>query len=240
MNRDKLRIRFRKGGELRFLSHHDLLRAFERMMRRAGLPLRFSQGFHPKPRMVFASALGLGIVGCQEVLEIELEEPLVCELVHARLAEQAPHGMEVLSVQRIDPRTTARAHRAVYELPVPVDCLPALGSRINELLEQEESWVERTKPEARRINVRAYLIDLTVRRDRLVIELRITPQGSARPEEVLRVLGLDELLPDGAVLERTLLELEDESGVQDTEPAGRSLLPAATASSHPPGSKEPT
>ena len=50
--RDKIRIRFRKGGDLRLLSHHDLMRSFERMLRRAALPLRNSQGFHPKPRLV--------------------------------------------------------------------------------------------------------------------------------------------------------------------------------------------
>jgi len=55
MDFDKFRIRFRKVGDLRLLSHHDLMRTFERMLRRAGLPFRSTEGFHPKPRMVFAS-----------------------------------------------------------------------------------------------------------------------------------------------------------------------------------------
>ena len=59
----KVRLRFAKGGSLRWLSHHDLMRAFERMLRRAALPFRRTQGFHPHPRLVFALSLPLGVVG---------------------------------------------------------------------------------------------------------------------------------------------------------------------------------
>ncbi len=229
MSRDKVRIRFRKGGDLRFLSHHDLLRTFERMMRRADLPLRFSEGFHPKPRMVFASALGLGVVGCEEVLEIELEECLPCAELQQRLSEQAPQGLNILSVKRVDPRFTGQARQALYELPLPADCLLGLEARMAELLNQTECWVDRTKPGPRRINVRAYLSGLTLRGDRLLIELRITPQGSARPEEVLRLLGLDHLLLEGAVLERTRLELDDESRTQADAIPNRHSLPVQSA-----------
>ena len=73
---DKHRIRFRKTAALRLISHHDLMRCFERMLRRAGLPFHSSEGFNPKPRMVFALSLGLGIVGADEIVELELEEEL--------------------------------------------------------------------------------------------------------------------------------------------------------------------
>src|SRR5262245_17008747 len=95
---DKVRIRFRKGGDLRLVSHHDLMRAFERMLRRAALPFRSTSGFHPKPRLVFALSLPLGIVGCDEVAELELTEPVDPADIHARLAQQAPAGLEILSV----------------------------------------------------------------------------------------------------------------------------------------------
>src|ERR1700756_418971 len=57
MVKDKVRIRFRKDGDLRFVSHHDLMRSFERMLRRAGLPFRSTSGFNPKPRLIFALSL---------------------------------------------------------------------------------------------------------------------------------------------------------------------------------------
>src|SRR5690242_10956811 len=75
----KVRFRFRKDGALRLLSHHDLLRTFERMLRRAALPVRATRGFHPKPRLVFALSLPLGVVGCEEVAELELDADLPAE-----------------------------------------------------------------------------------------------------------------------------------------------------------------
>src|SRR5258708_18988302 len=70
---DKVRIRFRKDDDLRLLSHHDLMRAFQRMLRRASLPVQHSQGFHPQPRLIFALSLPLGVIGCEEVVELELD-----------------------------------------------------------------------------------------------------------------------------------------------------------------------
>src|SRR5438034_10961603 len=96
MVRDKVRIRFRKAGDLRLVSHHDLMRCFERMLRRAELPVHRTEGFHPKPRLVFALSLGLGIVGQEEVAELELDAELPPEEVRDRLAGQTPAGLDIL------------------------------------------------------------------------------------------------------------------------------------------------
>src|SRR5439155_18076518 len=117
--REKVRVRFRKGGDLRLLSHHDLMRTFERLLRRASLPFRSSEGFHPKPRFVFALSLPLGIVGCEEVVELELDEELDPEAIHARLAAQAPPGLDILTVRRIDRRAGAQVCRATYRIALP-------------------------------------------------------------------------------------------------------------------------
>ncbi len=85
----KFRIRFRKCGDLRFLSHHDLMRAFERMLRRAALPFRSTEGFHPHPRLVFALSLPLGVVGLDEAVELELLQELPPEEVFSRLGADA-------------------------------------------------------------------------------------------------------------------------------------------------------
>src|SRR5947209_15385925 len=107
MVRDKLRIRFRKHRDLRLISHHDLMRCFERMLRRAALPFHATEGFNPKPRMAFALSLALGIVGCEEVLELELDAWLSPEEIHERLTRQAPAGLEILSVRRIERKRKA-------------------------------------------------------------------------------------------------------------------------------------
>ncbi len=212
MVRDKVRIRFRKTGDLRFTSHHDLMRCFERMLRRAGLPFHSTAGFNPKPRLVFAMPLPLGVNGTQEVVELELDAESPPDQVRDRLVRQAPPGLEILSVTRIDPKTTAHVRQACYRIAVPPERCGDLTGRIQELLARPECWVERSRPQRRRIDLRPYLSDVRLSQNMLEMDLWVTPNGTARPEEILRGLGLEELLENGAVFERTSLELEDESG----------------------------
>jgi radical SAM-linked protein len=217
--RAKVRIRFRKAGPLRVLSHHDLMRTFERMLRRADLPFGRTQGFHPKPRLVFALSLPLGVVGCEEVVELELAHALPPEEVHTRLARQAPPGLEILAVRRVDFRAGARVRRLCYRVGVPAERIPPLRRRAAEVLAAPACWIERTRPPQRRLDLRPFLEDLRVLdaaggsasgAGTLEVHLRLTPSGTARPEEVLRLLDLQDLLDAGAVFERSRLELEDE------------------------------
>src|SRR5712692_169632 len=114
MVRVKVRIRFRKTGDLRLISHHDLMRCFERMLRRAGLPFHSTQGFNPRPRLVFALSLPLGVVGCEEVAELELTEPVSADAVHDRLTQQAPAGLVILSVRPAASKAAAQVRRVCY------------------------------------------------------------------------------------------------------------------------------
>ena len=93
MTADKFRFRFSKSGTLRLVSHHDLMRCAERMLRRAAVPFKSTAGFHPTPRLVFALSLPLGVVGCDEVVELELTEPRDGDELLATLNAQAPTGM---------------------------------------------------------------------------------------------------------------------------------------------------
>jgi radical SAM-linked protein len=212
--RDKVRIRFHKGGALRLLSHHDLLRTFERLLRRAEVPFRRTQGFNPHPRLVFALALPLGVVGRAEVVELELTESLPPDEIHARITRQAPPGLDVLSVQRIDPRSTARVRGLCYALTVPAERVSELRRRIAEVLVAPECLVERERPQRRRFDLRPVIRDLRLtpapEGALLEMDLRLTAAGTARPEELLALLGLADLTDAGVVLERTL-ELEDEA-----------------------------
>jgi radical SAM-linked protein len=218
---DKVRLRFRKGDDLRLLSHHDLMRAFQRMLRRAALPVRQSKGFNPQPRLVFALSLPLGVVGCEEVVELELDEILPLEELRERLVRQAPPGLDILSIKRIGPRAGAQVRRLTYRVALPVDRVAGLPQRIAATLASPECWVERTRPPVRRVDLRSFLSDLRLTEVTpksqpeettyaLEMELCLTPHGTARPEEVLSLLGLQDMVEAGAVLERSRLELEDE------------------------------
>jgi radical SAM-linked protein len=232
--RDKIRIRFTKGGALRLLSHHDLMRAFERMLRRADLPFRNSQGFHPKPRIVFALSLPLGVVGREEVVELELSQVLPLDELQRRLTAQCPPGLELLSFRRLEGRVTAQVKALTYRIALPPERVAAVRQRIEAVLAAKECWVERTRPPARRVDLRAFVRDLRITpafseprplgsgdaaplphgrgsdSPSLEMDLWLTPQGTARPEEVLTLLGVNDLLDAGALLERARLELTDE------------------------------
>jgi len=209
--RNKVRIRFRKDGDLRLVSHHDLMVCFERMLRRADLPFHSTQGFHPKPRLVFALSLALGIVGCEEVVELELSAPLPPEEIHARLTRQAPPGLTFLSVRRIDPRARGHVAGVTYRLALPPGRGTGLPERMAQLLSVPECWIERTRPQARKLDIRPYLRDLRLVPGAVEMDLGVTPQGTARPGEILALLGLSDLLDQGAILERTRLEITDET-----------------------------
>src|SRR6266404_1803019 len=211
---DKFRIRFRKVGDLRLLSHHDLMRTFERMLRRAGLPFRTTEGFHPKPRMVFALSLPLGVAGLDEVVELELTEELPSEEVLSRLTAEAPVGLELFSIRRIALLLTGQVCRAVYHVPIPLERRDSVPSLCAALLAQAEIWVERAHPKPKRVNIRPYLLGLLLDAG-LNIDLRVTPTGSARADEVLALLGLSDLLDAGALLERSTLEIQDEQSKGD-------------------------
>ncbi len=223
---DKVRLRFRKSGDLRWLSHHDLLRCFERMLRRANLPVHQTRGFHPHPRLVFALSLPLGVVGCEEVAELEMDERLPPEEIAHRLNAQTPPGLEILSVAPVPRKASAQVRSLSYRLSVPAERCPALQERLREVLAATEILVGRGEPSrgqiplmtaeseprcaASTINVRPFVRHLSLQEGALHIDLWLTPSGTARPMEILAVLGVTDLLEAGAVLERVRLELHDE------------------------------
>ena len=208
-SRSKYRIRFAKSDDLRFLSHHDLMHVFERMFRRAALPLGTTHGFNPRPKLTFALSLALGLSGRAEVLEIELSQPLAADEIQARLRERCPPGLLIHGVRAIELRASARVRRALYALRLPTP-FPDLPERCAELLTRTDCWHVRRRPHARRINLRPFIDTLTGQDDRVAMALWITPYGAARPEEIAAALGLHDALDQGAVIERVDLELMDE------------------------------
>jgi radical SAM-linked protein len=211
--KDKVRLRFRKDGALRWLSHHDLLRTFERLLRRSGLPFRNTQGFNPHPRIVFALSLPLGVIGRAEIVELELDEEIDPEEVRQRLQAQCPAGLEILAASRIRPNSGVHVSGLCYGILVPQERIESTQRHIDSILSGGPCWVERTKPTPRRLDIRPFIreVRLSPESGFLEVDLWLLPTGTARPDEVLAVLGLADLLESGSVLERVRLEMADEN-----------------------------
>ncbi len=208
----KYRLRFAKNGDLRLISHHDMIRCLERMVRRARIPLAMSQGFTPRPRIVFASPLALGIVGREEAVDVELTEPVEPADLLRRLAEVAPNGLEWLEAVPLSAGSSAPIPSvAEYCVDVPEDRWEQTRLALDSLLSSAEYVVTRRRPDRgreTRVNLRPFVesAELTAS-GTLKARLRMGPDGSVRPEELLEALGLRGLLDQGAILERTRLEL---------------------------------
>jgi radical SAM-linked protein len=216
---DKLRFRFAKTGTLRLLSHHDLMRCLERMLRRAALPFKSTAGFHPGPRVVFALSLPLGVEGLDEVVEIEFLKELDADETLNALRAQAPLGLDFTRVSVVPMRATGVPRRITYRLPVPADRAGALRERCDEVTAQEKVWVERLRPNPKRLNIRPYLRTVTVAEGHLVLDLWVTGTGTARADELLKLLNATDLVEAGAVAARTTVELRDEVDRTTTDPA---------------------
>src|SRR5262245_60785641 len=91
--RQRVRVRFTKQDDLRWISHRDLMRVWERLFRRAGVALSMTEGFHPKPRINFPSALAVGIAGLDELVEIDLAEEMTAEALRAAIEPELAPGM---------------------------------------------------------------------------------------------------------------------------------------------------
>ena len=231
---DKLRFRFSKAGTLRLLSHLDLMRCVERMLRRASIPYKSTAGFHPTPRAVFALSLPLGVVGRAEVVGLELTRPCDPADVLARLQAEAPAGLAFTAVSVVPMKATALPRRVVYRLPLPAERTVAATARCDQLVRADKVWVDRLKPGPKQLNIRPYFRFLGVDDGVLTLDLWVTQTGTARADEIVRLLGLADLLDAGAVLSRDVLELRDEvAAPTDHPPDGPAetlpLDPVATA-----------
>jgi radical SAM-linked protein len=208
MVRQRVRIRFSKQGDLRLISHKDLLRAMERLFRRAGLNLSMSEGFHPKPRMSFPSALAVGIAGDDEVMELELAEMTTADAVREALVPHLPPGLGIKHVEIMPEGAKKAAVRSViFEVRLPAQCLAEAARGIERLLAAESFVAAREEGKAP-IDLRPYIEELSLVDDSLRMRLVVTPLGSARPREVLEAIGLADVESLGFQLARTAVELE--------------------------------
>lgn len=203
----RLRLRFRKERDLRWIGHRDLVRVVERLCRRAGLTLRMSEGFHPKPKLRFPSALALGIAGLSEVMELDLTTPVDPQQVQQQLNAHAPAGLVFTQVVEQAPGgRKARAATMRYQFSVPAERCDQVEQSIRQMMEATSLPVQRDD-RSQPIDIRADLAAVALRDGLLSFTLRAADQASARPRDVLQMLGLADLEQHGQFLTRSEVEV---------------------------------
>jgi len=219
--RQYIRILYAKGEAVKFISHHDEFRLWERALRRADLPLLYKQGFNPQPHMQFAAPLGVGITGAREPLDIVLASPLPVEEVTARLRAKLPPGVSLVDVRELPGKPTALQNLIIgadyaivlYAEPGEIDGA-GLQARIDRLLATDEIWrVRERKGKPYAYNLRPLVLDLrytgydaATEEHRIFLRVQMRSGATGRPDEVVDALGLDDF---PRTLRREYLYFED-------------------------------
>jgi radical SAM-linked protein len=202
--RHRYRLTFSKQGTLRYISHLDLARVWERVLRRVEAPLVYSQGFNPRPKIQLAAALPLGYESTCEITDIWLEgdSPPEPELLMAEINGAAPEGLTVHSVEIIDLREASlqsRTQTGEYRITATgEEDVDTITTRLEELLNQEEIWREqRSKRGIKQVNMRPLIHEISVVETQpLSLHLKLSlsqEKGTLRPDHVLEKLGVDPL-----------------------------------------------
>ncbi|RKS73844.1 radical SAM-linked protein [Motilibacter peucedani] len=160
----KLRIRWAKRGRLRFTSHRDFQRAFERAVRRAGLPVAYSAGFNPHPKISYANAAPTGTASEAEYVEVSVAERVDPEAVRLAVDTALPPGLDVLEVVEAGPGSLAdRLEASVWQITLPGVDLAAAQAAATAFLAAPEVLVERlTKDGVRSFDARGAVARLAV------------------------------------------------------------------------------
>jgi radical SAM-linked protein len=195
----RIRITFAKQGPLRYTGHLDLHKLWERAARRAQLPLAYSHGFHPQPKMNIAAALPLGFSSRCEVMDMRLEHEIQLEGVREKLQQTLPAGIQVLNVEDADERAPAlQTQVASAEYQVTLTGLidgSELKRKIDSVMESESILRERR---GKKYDLRPLIEGLALTsaplpdgsREKIFMRLAAREGATGRPEEVLDTLGI--------------------------------------------------
>src|SRR5438067_631293 len=149
-----------------------------------------TEGYNPHPVIAFPTALGLGNESLDEVLEFELTSWTSPKGIEKLLGEQLPEGVAVASAEAFDRKQRSFVNFVEYEASCPGQ-FEGLADRIRAFLSLKECPVERVSDKgSKTVEIRQYVMALDAESDRLYLRIRVTDQGTAKPEEVLRSIGI--------------------------------------------------
>jgi radical SAM-linked protein len=216
MKAQRLRVTFSRGEALRFISHLDLMRFWERALRRAGLVVSYSEGFTPHPRIALGAPLPVGTTSAAELMDVFLAEPVEPEEFLVRIRRQLPAGVDVIDVRDAPlnlPSIQSQLRAAEYRVELAEDAdAAAVRTAMAAFLAQESvPWEHRREKEVKRYDLRPLVerleVDAGTQPVVLLMRLRADPGATGRPDQVVAALGLSA----ARRVHRTALILDEEA-----------------------------
>lgn len=198
----RLRFTYSRGAPLRYLSHLDLVRLFYRALRRSGLPLEFTRGFNPRPRLSLAAPLPLGVTASREYGDLFLAAPVSPEIFMRSFSAQLPAGLELTGAAPAGPReplaaalVNAALYRAAWSGAGRPPAMPDLRAALARLLAAPAIMVQRRGKDgkAAAIDIRPFIFQAEPAADNepgpaLSLLLQVGSRGGVSPFLVLRQL----------------------------------------------------
>lgn len=195
-NRQRLRVTFTRDVTLKYIGHLDISKAWQRILRRAGWPLAYSEGFNPQPKITFAAALPVGCTSDHEVMDAVLSPALEIDDARTRLERALPPGIKLRSIESVAlnaPALQTQLLSTEFEISVedPV-AMAALPDRVRDFWAATEVMRDRR---GKVYNLRPLVQSLSIEMqpDRAVVRssLQGTESGTGRPDELIAALGVD-------------------------------------------------
>ncbi|MCB0126839.1 MAG: TIGR03936 family radical SAM-associated protein [Caldilineaceae bacterium] len=207
VDRQRVRLTYEKGEAVKFISHHDEFRLWERVLRRADLPILYKQGFNPQPHMQIAAPLGVGITGVCEFLDITFSPPVPLDELTKRIRAKLPPGVFLHDAVEVPLKATSLqsiligADYTILIFAEPGEIDPTLiEERITTFLNATEIWRERErKGQKYTYNLRPLAFELrydgydaAAEEHRIFLRVQQRPGATGRPDEVVDALGFDD------------------------------------------------
>ena len=197
----RLRVTFSRGNSLKFISHLDMMRLWQRALRRADIPLAYSQGFSPHPRLSLAAPLAIGVTSSAELMDVFLQRRVSPHFFLNTVSPQLPPGIDISEVVEIGsglPSLQSQVLYADYEVCMETDKEPSeIEDSMHSLLAMDTlPWQHTRDKEIRRYDLRRlieniWILDRNSHEYVLGMRLRCDSTGTGRPEQVISALGFD-------------------------------------------------
>lgn len=179
-------IKFTKEGNIKFISHLDLMRSIERVILRSGLDVEYSKGFHPHMALSIAQPLSVGVSSVGEYMDIVLKEPVDEMEIIDKLNKNSLMGVRFLEIRSIEslpnvkkvPQAMAMVEEATYTIKIKYTCIEDVESELKTLLEKSE-WIitkKNKKGEEKSVNIRPMIRDIKywIKNEYLVLNTRVS------------------------------------------------------------------
>jgi radical SAM-linked protein len=195
----KIRARFTKIGRVRWTSHRDVARMWERALRRAAVPVAYTEGFTPRPQLSFGLALPTGCESVAEYLDIALQEPVAPDQLASTVGSMLPEGVDVVACGVLEPGTNSLQEdvsSCLWEIGVPGVAPEDLDEAIGRALQAASLPIQRERKGRQVVDdLRPSVLALSCTGPagdgaRLLAELGTRPRG-VRPSELAQALGLE-------------------------------------------------